>query len=116
MQLTHCVNLGGVQAAEGSCVHPVQLAAVSGPQSLPAVPPPGGAPTVCLAQQAGTQGAAQEESLPKGSWQVVAGIAFSHISRHTLLVAILLVSLFANFRLRHVRIIGVVCCTCLKFR
>ena len=55
-------------------MHSAQLAAVPGPQGLPAIPPPCGAPAVCLAQQAGTQRVAQEKSFPERGWQTVAGL------------------------------------------
>ena len=66
-----CVRM---QAAAGGAVHPTQLEALQGSQRFPAVPPQGGAPAVCLAQQARPPRASQEAHLPAGSWQAAAGL------------------------------------------
>lgn len=73
MLLLQCL-WGVTQAAEGCAVHPAQLEEVPGAHRLPAAPPQSGAPAVCLAQQAGPPGAAQEEVLAEGSWQAAAGL------------------------------------------
>lgn len=55
-------------------MHPAQLEEVPGAHRLPAAPSQSGAPAVCLAQQAGPQGAAQEEVLTERGWQAAAGL------------------------------------------
>lgn len=70
-----------VQTREGGSLHPAQLEALPGAQGLPAVPPQGCAPAVCLASQACSPRAAHEACLSKGSWQTAAGLC-SPLSEH----------------------------------